>query len=344
MVAYAAEHPILEDPRTPEPPFEVRYVVEATLETPTSAPTYVVFSREPVSIDTKETTGGGHNKPSMHSAVYVLTVGTQIAALIDFGDGLEWFDYVVVTNQADIEEYGRTVELTADFVGIETMLWFDMIPFPLVLTDIPAAGIYFRVVEGSMPTSPPELAGADGWALPELESALEAGLIIEDMLGNWKQPTSRLLAAEAIARLVEVSTGKTLEQIAEEKGYDMDNHFADTPSRYATFLREAEVSMGVGNNNYDPTGTFNRAQMVTMLYRIATNVLDMDLSDYQLGTDVFTDEIPNWPGTNEAIGWAAQIEVTTGRTLTTFDSFGTLENQQTGVFSFRAFDKAFNNP
>jgi hypothetical protein len=66
------------------------------------------------------------------------------------------------------------------------------------------------------------------------------------------------------------------------------------------------------------------------------------LSGYPLGTDVFTDNIPNWTGTNEAIGWAAELGITTGVSATRFDAFGTLTNQQTGVFSFRAFDKAFS--
>jgi hypothetical protein len=122
----------------------------------------------------------------------------------------------------------------------------------------------------------------------------------------------------------------------------MDNHFTDTNSKYVTFLREAGVSTGVGGNRYNPDGTYNRAQMVTMLWRTATNVLDLDLSDYQLGTDVFTDDIPSWAGANEAIGWAAQMGITTGVSATRFDSLGTLANQQTGAFSFRAFDRAFS--
>ena len=205
----------------------------------------------------------------------------------------------------------------------------------------------FNPLEEESPDPPPPptpntpLDGAATWAVPELKQAMDAGLLIDAMHGNWTQPTSRLLAAEAIVKLIEVSTGKTIEQIAAEKNYDMTNHFSDTASKYVTFLREAGVTTGVGGGRYDTDGTYNRAQMVTMLWRTATNVLDLDLSGYQLGTDVFTDNIPNWAGTNEAIGWAAEMGITTGVSSTRFDSFGVLQNQQTGVFSFRAFDKAF---
>ena len=204
-------------------------------------------------------------------------------------------------------------------------------------------GVMTPIENGTDPTpAPTPLDGADGWAVPVLEKALEAGLLIDAMQGNWTQPTSRLLAAEAMARVIEVSTGKTIDQIAAEKGFNMNNHFSDTNSKYVTFLREAGVTTGAGGGRYDPNGTFNRAQIVTMLWRTATNVLDMDLSGYPLGTDVFTDNIPNWAGTNEAIGWAAELGITTGISATRFDAFGTLTNQQTGVFSFRAFDKAFS--
>ena len=184
------------------------------------------------------------------------------------------------------------------------------------------------------------LDGAADWAVPELQQAFDAGLIIEAMHGNWTQPTSRLLAAEAIFNLIVVSTGKSVEQIIEEKGFDMADGFDDTDSKYATFLKIAGISAGVGNNRYDPDGTFTRAQMVTMLGRVATNIFGMDLSDYPLGTDVFTD-VPGWTGTNEAIGWAAELGITRDISDTLFDSDGILTNQQTGIFIFRAFDKSF---
>ena len=92
--------------------------------------------------------------------------------------------------------------------------------------------------EQEEPTPALNLNGAAAWALPELEQAAEVGLLIDAMYGNWAQPTSRLLAAEAIVKLIEVSTGKTVEQIAAEKGFNMNNHFSDTNSKYVTFLTE----------------------------------------------------------------------------------------------------------
>ena len=82
--------------------------------------------------------------------------------------------------------------------------------------------------------------------------------------------------------------------------------------------------------------------MITMLGRVAMNVFDMDLSDYPMGTDYFTD-VPDWEGVNEAIGWAAELGITEGIGDGLFDSDGILQNQHTGVFAYRAFSYTFGN-
>ena len=92
----------------------------------------------------------------------------------------------------------------------------------------------------SQPVSP--LDGADDWAVPELELAIENGLVLDDMFGNWAQPTSRLMAADVIVRLIETITGSTIGEIAAENGYDMSDSFTDTDSESVTFLKASEIS------------------------------------------------------------------------------------------------------
>ena len=206
----------------------------------------------------------------------------------------------------------------------------------------------FRYADGRIEPIEPDLRldGASKWAVDdgELLEALDMGLVPDSISGaGWQNATTRLDAADAIALLIEKALNKPIAQIAAERGWDLTaNQFSDTDSQAVTFLRYAGVTSGVSSTRYDPNGIYNRAQMVTMLWRTATSVLEMDLSGYQLGTEVFADNIPSWDGTNEAIGWAAQLGITTGVSSTRFDSFGILQNQQTGVFSFRAFDKAFS--
>ena len=195
-----------------------------------------------------------------------------------------------------------------------------------------------------IPPPPGPLDGADDWALVELEPALDAGLLIEDMFGVWTQDTSRLLAADAIVRLIEVSTGKSIEEIAEEKEFDMSDKFSDTDSISAAFLKASGISNGKDGVNYGPSGTFTRAQLVTMLGRMAKNVFDMDLSDYPQGSETFNDIPESMSWAEQYIGWAAAVGVTQGDgSATTFNPGGNLKNQQTGVFSYRAFDKVFSD-
>jgi len=201
-------------------------------------------------------------------------------------------------------------------------------------------GFFFTYTDDAAPTTPPPSAGPlDGaatWAVDELALALENDLLLPAMEGKWTQATDRLLAAEAIVKLIESSTGKTIDEIAKEKGYDMTDTFNDTNNKAATFLKASGVSNGVGGGNYGVSGVYTRIQMITMLGRMAENIFDMDLSGYPPGSDTFSD-LPDWPGVDQFVGWAVAAGVTQGVGSGLFDSNGTLQNQHTGVFAYRAF-------
>ena len=197
-------------------------------------------------------------------------------------------------------------------------------------------GINFVAIGDPVPI-PDEMAGADDWAAMELRAALISDLVLDDMIGNWTMPTNRLLAAEAIVKLALPSWWEgSIDEYAEQLGFDMTAGFADTDSKAATFLKAAGISTGVGDNNYGVDGVFTRIQMVTMLGRMMESIYNVDLSAYPLGSDTFTD-IPDWPGTDAAVGWAVATGVTDGVGNGLFDSFGTLQNQHTGVFAYRAY-------
>jgi len=103
------------------------------------------------------------------------------------------------------------------------------------------------------------LAGAAEWATSELVQALEHDLIFDEMVGKWSQPTNRLLAAEAIVKLVEAITDMSIGEIAEEMEFDMEDTFSDTDNEAVTFLKASGISNGVDGVRYDPNGTFTRA-------------------------------------------------------------------------------------
>ena len=172
---------------------------------------------------------------------------------------------------------------------------------------------------------------ASEWAMGELDRALYIWLLPDSVInGGWQSPTSRLAAADALVRLIELSTGDTMAQIASANGWDLnDNLFSDTGSQTVTFLRYAGVTTGVGDNKYDPGGDYNRAQIVTMLGRIA----EVFFGAAMQGGSPFSD-VPGWAA--PYVGYAASAGITDGVGGGRFDSLGVLQNQHTGVFCYRA--------
>jgi len=192
----------------------------------------------------------------------------------------------------------------------------------------------FIAIDLANPPPAGPLDGAAEWAKPELEQALEIDLIFEEMIGKWTQPTDRTLAAKVIVYLIESLTGVSIDVIAEELGFDMNDKFIDTDVREVTFLKASGISNGVDGVRYDPTGIFNRAQMVTMLGRMAKFIFEVDTDIYPKGSEKFTD-VPDWA--DEFVGWAVDADITRGVSDTLFDPYDTLSNQHTGIFTYRAF-------
>ena len=170
------------------------------------------------------------------------------------------------------------------------------------------------------------------WAITEVSSAVAANLVPHSISdGGWQYATSRLDAADAIVLLIENSSGRAMEAIAAERGWDLNtNQFSDSISHSVTFLKYAGVTTGVGNNMYDPGGVFNRAQIVTMIGRAA----EVFFGASARGDNPFAD-VPDWAA--PYVGYAAANGITQGVSSDRFDPDGILQNQHTAIFCYRAF-------
>jgi hypothetical protein len=172
-----------------------------------------------------------------------------------------------------------------------------------------------------------------GWAADEVNAAIDAGLVpasIEN--AGWQNATTRLAAADALVLVIEESIGKTMDEIAAEKGWDLSvPYFSDTDSKAVTFLGYAGVTTGIDDNKYSPAGEYNRAQMVTMIGRAAETLLGADVQ----GDNPFTDDVPDWAA--PYVGYAADTGITTGISATEFGSYSVLQNQQTAIFCLRTY-------
>jgi len=205
-------------------------------------------------------------------------------------------------------------------------------------TNVPPNGISrpIELMDGIMlPSSAPiplfhNLPSA--WAAEEVSMAIAERLVPESIVcAGWQNPTSRLDAAYAIIMLIEKTSGNTMSQIASEHGWDLSiNQFYDTNSHAVTFLKYAGITTGVGNNRYDPDGTYTRAMIVTMIGRAAETFFGITVQ----GASSFTD-VPNWAA--PYVGYAADNGITQGVGGGRFDPNGILQNEHIAVFSHRTF-------
>jgi endoglucanase len=179
----------------------------------------------------------------------------------------------------------------------------------------------------------PRADGAADWAKAEVSQALQTGIVPNSVANaGWFNGTTRLSAAEAMVLLIEKASGKTMNQHASERGWNLTaNGFSDTDSQAVTFLKYAEVTDGIGNNLYNPSGSYNRAQAVTMIGRAAEAFLGVTAQ----GTNPFTD-VYDWAA--PYVGYAAEAGITDGIGNGLFGPDMVLENQHTAIFCLRAYN------
>jgi len=172
----------------------------------------------------------------------------------------------------------------------------------------------------------------DDWAAASVSSAVDLG-IVPDSISHmgWRNPTTRLAAAEAMVLLLEKTLGKSMQEIASEKGWDLSaNHFSDTDNDSVAFLRCANIVDGIGDNKYDPYGTYIRAHIVTMLGKIAEAFFDIKAQ----GDNPFTD-VPDYAA--PYVGYAAEVFNIKGVGDGKFDPDSAMQNEGTAMLSLLAY-------
>ena len=280
--------------------------------------------------------------------------------------GVVYYD-VFAFASADDEEAVATARIPQTNNYFAASAFNETVTFDLSALDLSDGETYYLAIQGIVPRFPVNVAGvnedwgvdspvservqftftavdqadpfagAASWALPYLPDAYEEGLLSERMFGAWTDSPTRLEAAADIVRFAQVFTNTTnLEELYEYLGLDFDDAvpFPDTDDENARFLKAAGISTGNQYGNFDPEGSFTRAAMVVMIYRLAM-ALDLDVDGFPLGSESFTD-VPDWPQHEEAIGWAAYVGITDGVGGGLFNPLSELQNQHVAVFAMRA--------
>ena len=201
---------------------------------------------------------------------------------------------------------------------------------------MPALALKGEVVDpNELPYIPSE-GGPSSWAVSEIESAMQAGLL-PNLTGNPKFTDS--ITREQFAELVVNMTEKALDKEIEAAA---NNTFTDTTNEAVLKAYKAGIINGVGDNKFAPKTTTNREQIATMIYR-ATEFLkaqtNKDLTPNAGNIDKFTDKanISSWAV--EGVGKLAANDIMNGTSSTTASPKDSCTVEQSILLIYRVYGK-----
>jgi len=117
----------------------------------------------------------------------------------------------------------------------------------------------------------------------------------------------------------------------DEKGVQPNvGAFTDTNDKAVLEANALGIINGVGNNKYDPDGTFTRAQIAAIINRIA-RVLGVETEGY---SHSFTDVAGHW--VYSELGWPSSVGIINGVGNNKFDPDSELTTEQAIAITYRA--------
>lgn len=124
----------------------------------------------------------------------------------------------------------------------------------------------------STPTLPPSnnaLDTATSWAREGLTIALAKGFVPSDLQSNYQSTITRAEFCRLAVKWVEFKTGKTIDAVMAENGVSRNpNAFTDTNDANILSAFALGITSGVGNNRFDPNGSFTREQASGMILNV----------------------------------------------------------------------------
>ena len=188
----------------------------------------------------------------------------------------------------------------------------------------------------STDTKPPQtadLSGVSGWALTEVEAAINVGLVPEYIQKNWTSPITRGQVSEMFIRLLEKATGKTVDTIISEKGATIEKgKFEDTNDSNVYAANALGIINGTSSSRFSPDETLKRAQIAALINRVA-KVVGIATEGY---THSFEDITDNYSWVNAELGWPSTVGIINGVSSTRFNPGGDLTTEQAILITYRA--------
>ncbi len=190
--------------------------------------------------------------------------------------------------------------------------------------------------QGSQGTeSGTQLEGVSSWAKEEVEAAVKAGLVPEELRKDFTSPVKRGQVAKLFINLLEKSSGSTVYEIISAKGVSVgDNVFTDTVDPNVLAANALGIIKGTSATKFTPDGNLKRAQITAIINRIA-GVMGHQTEGY---THDFTDITDNYAWADPELGWSVYNGIIKGVGNNKFNPGGDLTVEQAILIVYRAYN------
>ena len=179
------------------------------------------------------------------------------------------------------------------------------------------------------------LEGVSSWALDEVKEAIAVGLVPQELQKNYTSPVTRGEVAGLVIRLLEMSSGKSIQDLMNDKNVVPDNTVFTDTSDYDVFCANAlGIINGTGWKQFSPNGSLKRAQITAIVNRIA-GVMGFATEGYTHG---FTDITGNYAWADPELGWSVHNGIIKGVGGNKFNPGGDLTVEQVILIAYRAYN------
>jgi hypothetical protein len=128
------------------------------------------------------------------------------------------------------------------------------------------------VIDKQNPAPPPPanpLDTASTWAREGLTASIAKGFVPSDLQNNYQSVITRAEFCRLAVQWVEFKTGKSIDTVMAERGVSRNpNAFTDTNDQNILAAFALGITSGIGNNQFNPNGSFTREQAAGMILNV----------------------------------------------------------------------------
>ncbi len=191
----------------------------------------------------------------------------------------------------------------------------------------------------------------DGWAKPEVDEAIAAGLIPAELQAEYQNATTREEFCILAVKLVEAVYGVSVDQVLLGRGKNIapEDTFSDTQNPYVLAAYALDITKGTGNGKFSPNLTLTRQQAARLLMQTAI-VCDfyVDTEAKMNGTpaevkahydSIFSDMSQVAPWARKGVIFVKDFDVMKGTGNGRFSPKTAYQKQQSIITVYRLYNK-----